>query len=324
VCRYTHGTLCIFHAPLPGGVAPRFVAPSRLEDLTAYANGEAKSTRYFCSTCGCHIGDVCPDDGGWVISSSIFDTSKTDEKAFELRTHVFAKSARDGGLVNWLPRVGDRPMRFWEPDPADEPNASDVVEQQAETGPDGEDRLRAQCHCGGVSFTIPRPTTAVAAHERFKKYISPVDPTMWAACTDLCDDCRLVDGTHVVAWTFVPRSLLLPPVGADLLIGTSKTYASSEGVLRSFCGVCGATVFFSCDERKEPDGVDDQVLDITVGILRAPEGPLAEKWITWRTGRSAWQESGKRFDGEFANSLVEGMAAWGKEKYGEALNFTIG
>ena len=56
ICRYTHGTLTIFHATLPKGVAPQFVAPSSMDSLTGYRHAEARSERYFCSTCGCHIG----------------------------------------------------------------------------------------------------------------------------------------------------------------------------------------------------------------------------------------------------------------------------
>lgn len=325
VCRYTHGTLCIFHAPLPAGVAPRFIAPSSLDALTGYAHAKAKGRRYFCSTCGCHIGDVGINDPNWVISTSIFDASKA-EGGFRIGGHVMSKSAKDGGLANWLPSIAGRAMRDWNPSEEDEPEMCAVTECEAETGPDGEERLRARCHCGGVSFTIPRPTPAVAAHEVWKTYLSPVDPgRRWVGCVDLCDDCRLVAGAHVSAWTFVPRSLVMPALGEDLMLGASKTYASSEGVLRSFCGTCGATVFYSCDDRKEkPGGGDDQMLDISVGILRAPEGPLAEEWLTWRTGRAGWMESGKRYDAGLAESLAEGMKAWGNKKYGEALDFAIG
>jgi hypothetical protein len=320
ICRYTHGTLCIFHAPLPEGIAPKFIAPSSIDKLTSYVHSKSKGKRYFCSTCGCQIGDVGLEDPNWVISASIFDQSQAD-MPFVIRSHVFSKSVPGGGLANWLPQIGDRAMRDWNPDPKEDPEGCEVVESKTFYGANGEERLLAQCHCGGVSFSIPRPTEEIIADPKIRPFLSPIDKTKWAACLDLCDDCRLQTATHVVGWTFVPRGLLEPAVPESLLIGTAKNYVSSDGVLRSFCGTCGATVLYSCDDRKYGS---DQVVDVTVGILRAPEGPLAEEWLTWRTGRVGWMESGKRFDEEFARSLAEGMAAWGKEKYGEAYDFDIG
>lgn len=356
VCRYTHGTLCIFHAPLPPSVVPQFVAPSTLEgSCTPYlwSPTEAKSTRYFCSTCGCHIGDVGVEGGEgageWTLSTSVIRPLTEEEgkgkwvgmKWQELRSHVFTEQAPGGGAYDWLPRLGagranattegegtvveGRELKKWNPEASDpfwaECNLSPTVSSPEPAGSDGIERLRAQCHCGGVSFTIPRPTPEVLDSTYLRQWVSPVTPTKWVACADLCDDCRLVSGAHFVGWTFIPRRLIGPTTGLDLLIGTSKTFASSEGVLRSFCGVCGATVFFSCDERRPSD--DDQMLDLAVGILRAPEGPLATNWLTWRTGRVAWLDSGKKFEPEFATGLFEGMKSWGEKEDGEVLGFDI-
>lgn len=312
-CRYTHGTLCIFHAPLPEGVEPQFVSPSGLDKLTGYAG--PGSTRYFCSTCGCHMGDVDPGDGKWVISTSLF---AKDESVFQIKTHVFTESAPGGGLNDWLPRIGDREMRVWNP----KDGTAAPVESEPEVGPDGADRLRAQCHCGGVSFTFPRPTREVLDDPILKRYVSPLDDKKWAACVDACDDCRGVSGSHYIAWTFVPLALCEPRIGLDLAIGTNKTFASSPGVLRSFCGVCGATVFYSCDERRPSYG--QAVVDVAVGLLRAPEGVKADGWLTWRAGRASWLESGLRYDEELTKSLADGMAKWSEEKVGSVPNFDIG
>lgn len=143
-----------------------------------------------------------------------------------------------------------------------------------------------------------------------------------SACLDLCDDCRLTTGSHVVAWTFVPLALCEPKIKPDLAIGTNKIYVSSPGIVRSFCDTCGATVFFTCDERRPND--DQIVVDLSVGLLRAPEGVAAENWLTWRAGRLAWHDSGLRFDEEFTKSLAENIAKWSTDKYGDAPTFTIG
>ncbi|KAK2002998.1 glutathione-dependent formaldehyde-activating enzyme [Colletotrichum falcatum] len=328
ICRYTHGTLCIFHAPLPSGVAPEFVAPSSLSSLTAYRHATASSTRYFCSTCSCHIGDVGIDDDDWVISASIFDANKDDMPAvWDIRTHVNTSSAPGGGLHNWLPRIGGSDMRVWNPK---ETNETEGAASGREVGIDGGEILRAQCHCGGVSFAISRPDSAAMAdddgHDKtYGKWLSPTDRTKWMACIDVCGDCRLQTGAHTVGWVFVPESCISPPVPEDLGIGKSKSFASSEGVVRSFCGTCGATAmaYFTCGgARRRENG--ERLLNVAVGLLRAPEGVLAEKWVTWRADRLAWAESGMKYDAALTEALGDGLASWGREVYGKNLDFNIG
>ncbi|EOO00451.1 putative duf636 domain protein [Phaeoacremonium minimum UCRPA7] len=328
VCRYTHGTLCIFHAELPRGVIPEFIAPSSRDNLTGYTHASAKSERLFCSTCGCHIGDVGldgEDEGEWVIATSLFD--ENDEDLFQIKTHCFTRSAPGGGLFEWLPRIGDREVKVWNPGPDSvmwPGSSAEEAPPKQEFDASGNEVLRAECHCGGVSFTIPRPTVSAATEDPYVAgFISPLDPAKWLACLDVCDDCRLVDGTHVVGWTFVPRAQIQPTMPPELApFGTMKTFASSPGVMRGFCGVCGATVIFSCEGRKPSD--DSHVVDISVGILRAPEGVKAEKWLTWRAGRLAWGSSGERYDSPFTTSLGDGFKRWAMEHYGEAPTFEIG
>ncbi|KAI1855633.1 hypothetical protein JX265_006036 [Neoarthrinium moseri] len=307
VCRWTHGTLTIFHAELPKGVAPEFIEPSGLDKLTAYQGPQGK--RYFCSTCGCHMGDVSLDGKDWVISTSLF---AKDETVFQIRTHVFTESASGGGLNEWLPRIGDRELKIWNP----KDGSAAPKESKAEYGLKGEDRLRAECHCGGVSFTIPRPTEEVINDPVMSKFVSPVDKSKWIATIDACDDCRLTSGVHVISWTFVPLDQLEPKIKPDLLIGTMKTFVSSPGVLRSFCGVCGATVFYACDDRCPT--VQQNIVDVAVGILRAPEGIRAENWLTWRAGAVGWEASGLQYDEELTKSLGQGCKDWSLKKYGHA------
>jgi len=326
ICRYTHGALCSFHAPLPKGVEPVFVAPSSESgSLTSYRHATAQGIRFFCSTCGCHIGDkdVDPDpETGmreWRVATSVFPSAEAAD-AFQIRTHTNTLSAPGGALHDWLPRLGDRELRIWNPTDGSEA----PVVPEAEVDDQGNERLRAECHCGGVSFTVPRPTAVPAGHPSeaaAKRYASKLHPDKWAGCLDLCDDCRLVTGSHVAAWTFVPLGLTEPRVPQDLKFGTLKTFSSSPDVVRAFCGVCGATVIFKCDERIEDE---DWVVDVAIGLLRAPEGVAAEKWLTWRTRRISWYDSGERYDPVLAKSLKEGLDAWGVEKYGESLNFKIG
>ncbi|SPO03563.1 related to DUF636 domain protein [Cephalotrichum gorgonifer] len=317
ICRYTHGALSSVHASLPAGITPSFVAPSSVETaLTGYIHAEAVSERFFCSTCGCHVGDVAlkPDADGnkvWTVATSIFD--RHDEAFFQIRSHIHTDSSPSGGFYDWLPSIAGREIVVNKGPTPRSPSPADKTPPKAEVDEEGNERLRAECHCGGVSFTLPRPTIpAIANDPHISKYISPVDPSKWVGILDVCDDCRLVTGTHVVPWTFVPAAHLSPPVPPDLKIGTMKTYPSSEGILRGFCGVCGATALYFTVGRAPTE--EQRVVDLAVGILRAPEGPLAEDWLTWRTGRIAYLETGKKFDAGFAESLSKNFDAWGVEK----------
>ncbi|KAJ7899684.1 DUF636 domain protein [Mycena leptocephala] len=311
-CRYMHGSLCAFHAPIPAGVHPKFIAPSSLESSTTqYTYPKAMSKPTFCTTCGCHMGDYDARQDKWFLATALFPK---DETVFIIKTHIYTLSPLDGGAVSWLKNIGDRELEIaFEDDGSDTPNASAAESP----GADGEDRLRAQCHCGGVSFTIPRPTPEVLADETLKPFTSPLDSTKWIACVDPCNDCRLNSGAHIAAWTFVPLSCLSPAVGEDLKLGTSKTYESSPGVQRSFCGVCGATVFYW-------DTTRSKIVDVAIGLLRAPEGVRAENWLTWRTHRVGHLEAGREYDKELYDSLAAALEKWGDETYGQRLEFPIG
>ncbi|KAH6657362.1 Mss4-like protein [Truncatella angustata] len=302
ICRYSHGTLCVFHATLPDNVAPHFVAPSSQDKLTSYRIPNADTIYYFCSTCGCHIGGSLPDYTDWTVSTSIFTNN---EPVYQINSHVFSQSALGGGYNDFLFRIGDRDMKDWNP----KGDSARPKYNEAAYGADSEERLRAECHCGGVSFTVPRPRDGDRDDPEMKRIVSPVDKRKWIATIDACDDCRLTSGTHVVSWTFIPLDRCEPSIKPDLLIGTMKTFESSPDVLRSFCGVCGAVIFYSCHDRKN-------IVDLAVGVLRAPEGVKAENWLTWQAGRIGWEKDGLQYNEEFILSLAEGFKKWSMEKYG--------
>lgn len=302
VCRLVHGAPCCFHVPLDQGIKPEFIAPSSIDNLTTYEHPTALSTRYFCSTCGCHIGDRGHDDDGWVISNSIFDSNKHEQGIWELFAHCFASSTADGGLSTLISEIDGRQLKMVDPESSADSKLADKQPMQT-----SDKELLAQCHCGGVSFTISRPSEEFIASPASQGWLHPTDKSKWLACWDLCDDCRLVTGTHVIGWMFVPLDHISPPPPADFMIGSSKAYRSGEGVLRTFCKTCGATVSYSCSERP-------QIVDVAVGILRAPEGVMAENWALWRSGRLAWPQSGLDYHEGFARALIEGTKQWGRER----------
>lgn len=260
----------------------------------------------------------------WVVASSLF--SEHGEDIFEIRTHCFTQGSTGGsGLFDFLPKIDDRDMKVWNPGPKDDWWSAGIKDEppKQEFDNEGNEVLRAECHCSGVSFTIPRPTLPSIQNDPYlSKYASPKDQSKWVACLDPCDDCRLQCGTLVTAWTFVPRAHIQPPMPLDLApYGTLKTFVSSPGVLRGFCGTCGATVIYSCDDRMPSP--EKQIIDVSVGLLRAPEGVLAENWLTWRAGRIANTEGARKFSSALVDSLAEGIKEWSIRKYGDAPDFVI-
>lgn len=313
LCRFATGSPCIFHTQLPVGVLPRFLGDSTKDNLSSYPVTGMGCSYDFCSMCGCHIAGVSHDRQQWTMATSIFQDHGPEK--LQIKQHVFSKSAKGGGLASILTRMGDGEMETWNP-PDDDARAA-LVTSEAETGDDGQDRLRAQCHCGGVSFTVTRPTEQVLDDPSMSKLVSPLDKRKWTAVLDACRDCRLTSGSHAMGWASVPLSLCEPLIDTNLTIGTAKSYSSSAGALRSFCGTCGATLLFT-DSGRRPS-TEQAVAGIATGIIRAPEGVMAEDWLTWRT-RVAFASSGASFDKDFVEALTRGMTTWTRDRYGEEVD----
>lgn len=309
ICRWGTGAPCTFHCGMPETVRPRFISPSKEESLSYYpVEGKGYGFK-FCSTCGCHVAAIGVDDGSWTPSSSIF--SRADPKIVQVKMQVFGKSTGDGGLSVMLDEINGKKLPSWNPS-EDEPN-SKVAVSKPEVGASGQELLRAQCHCAGVSFGIRRPSAEQLRTKRLKdNFISPVDERKWRGVYDPCDDCRLVSGGNFIGWTFVPFEATEPRVPENLELGTIKTFKSSTDVLRAFCGVCGATVFY----YNQGDENGERVIDVATGILRAPEGSMAEGWLTWRS-RLSHADDGLKYNEGLTKSLMDGLDRWSMMKYGQ-------
>ncbi|KAL2855761.1 Mss4-like protein [Aspergillus pseudodeflectus] len=316
ICRTVHGAPAAFHAHLPDGVVPEFVSPSGLDKTTGYKHSEAKAYRHFCSTCGCHIGDRAENSDRWCISVSVFDAN-ANEGAWEIAEHVYTLSTKDGGLAALLPTIAGKELKVWNPEHGGEPGRINDALAPLGGAKDDHDTLLAQCHCGGVSFNISRPRKEFVESPDGEKWVMRSNPTKWLASLDACRDCRLVTGAHVIGWLFVPSDHISPPLPEDLLVGTSKRYNSSQDVYRTFCGRCGATIFYS--ESGRPG-----IVDVAVGILRHEDGVMLDDWALWRTGRLGWADDGLKYDEGFARSLAEGLQEWGRKTHGEVRDFQVG
>ena len=110
--------------------------------------------------------------------------------------------------------------------------------------------LTGSCHCGDVRYECASPVA---------------EP---AICH--CTSCRRTIGAHAAAWMSVSRTSF------RLLQGTLREYASSDGVVRGFCGRCGCSVSYT--HRKYPDEIDITLatLDDANAIL-----PTAHIWMSY-------------------------------------------
>ena len=80
-----------------------------------------------------------------------------------------------------------------------------------------------------------------------------------------------------------------------------RAYESSPGVFRYFCGRCGATVFFEKKSRATELGFE--LINVSVGLLRAEEGARAEKWLEWSFADISLRE--ESVDKDLTDALAE-------------------
>lgn len=113
--------------------------------------------------------------------------------------------------------------------------------------------LRGGCHCGAVRYE----TAAAPFHE--------------TVCH--CVDCRRAVGATAVAWFTVPADALR-------VTGTPRHYRSSARATRSFCGGCGASLFYAADGAAGD-------IDVTTASLDDP-GACPPKDHTEAASRPRW------------------------------------
>jgi hypothetical protein len=325
-CRYTTGVLYLS--------APTLASkPTFLERLRRYESSD-KLTRYFCPSCGSHMLIHVYEGDKWDVCSGVVYQISDGSSSLEVYTsHEFVDDTIDGGLAICMLRNGEgKDLKFY----AQADNVEDVpASRYASTkkrSPVNNDplgsndhgtRLRASCHCGGVEYYITRPTSASTAFScpwpdlivasQFAHSDNPDNVKWWIqghnkylAGTCTCRSCRLASGVPVQTWAFIPQ------VNVDLKdgkpwqphFGTLGHYNSSTDVTRDFCKTCGATVFWRSEARPE-------LIDVSVGLLRAAEGARAESWLHWWTKRVSFCE--EALDQEVVRTLAPGLKAIRRE-----------
>ena len=252
----------------------------------------------------------CWEDGDDHSKGSTWDvacgTLEQADGVFEVQCHEFVADTLDGGFADFLPSIGDKKIERWPhhrgkgekvPLYGSSPDRPQIEPKQT-------DKLHAHCKCGGVEFWIARPSErSERAFGSWPDVLIPYhsnqprpDRSAWwlrdngtkflgGVCS--CNSCRLDTGMEWIQWAFVPTVDISldteenKPFSLDF--GTMQHYRSSDGIIRHFCGVCGASVFYSADSR-------ENLVDVAVGVLDAPEGARAESWLEWTTQRLSYRE----------------------------------
>jgi hypothetical protein len=95
------------------------------------------------------------------------------------------------------------------------------------------------CHCGAIRYSLAG------------------EPKHSAVCH--CESCRRTTGALTTAWAGYPASALTVDKGEP------RSYGSSPGVVRQFCGDCGTSLFYF-NEPAMPG-----VVDVLTTTLDDPE-----------------------------------------------------
>ena len=229
--------------------------------------------------------------------------------------HICVEDTVDGGASPWLRWLNDNgtESRRWkgrvevsEEITSDWPSLEALMKVHDKKGPDV---FRIQCHCKGVDLELRRGD---ADFETMTADELPffVDPTTYKqiATFDACSFCRPMFGVDIIHWTFALLQHLDFPSGPeaqgistgfpktvaelkdavlkperDPRFGTLAMYASSDDVQRYFCSCCSATILYAVDDRQD-------LVDVAVGVLSAPDGARAESLLLWGLGSNVGGE----------------------------------
>ena len=303
-CRHTSGGLFEGFVPLPQ--PPPALA---LEHCTVYHSSHDHD-RYFCATCGTknfiHVHRSGEEDY-WTCISGAVDPPKGTENVLRIETNKWVNDTGDGGLAPFMTKLGGREIVSYEEAKREgrELSSSDLIKmtETAESLPplSKDAMLTAECRCGGVSLRIRRADNTDPSSPTPERYI-PADKTKYVGRACVCRDCRLHQGVPLTHWLYLPYANMInphtnqpvahreaanTPEGRAANKGLNLThYLSSpeKGAYRAFCGTCGASVLYDFDDRPN-------ITNIAAGLIRAEEGVMARRWVSWEWGGTSYAES---------------------------------
>lgn len=317
-CRHTTGQLgvdgaIIATAPLvsvPDDETP--IEPADLSKLSTY-NVTPRLTRFFCYTCGAYM--LCrlqleADKFIWGISTGSLERT---EGIVQLRSHVFVKPTKDGGLSKHyrainrveLPRYagwGSKNLAEGEKVellPSDWED-KDLLALKKRSSPE----INAHCHCRQISLRLTRPSQEdsedpskwwIIPGEEDSGYPSGRKPPRFFGAHCFCSSCRLSHGAIISSCILVPHTNVLLEDGSNITISPSSSarpknltqYSSSPDTYREFCSTCGASVFWWTLKKQSIVPVDDGASEpvyfsLSAGLMDEEEGgALSEAWVSW-------------------------------------------
>ncbi|KAK1953506.1 hypothetical protein LY78DRAFT_474719 [Colletotrichum sublineola] len=278
--RHVTGVLCTSYYPIE---EPHF-SGSTSEHL-----GADGYMRYSCRKCGCHMfrRKAVGDQTQWEAATGVLVDSTGDNAELDARftEHTSVSDTKDGGISIWLPQIGGHTL-----DGTRHPNSSEERDADSFLPPLSPlvpaDSLPASCACGTVSFHITRPD------ERSYLPDSAFSDMLYPACkypehvTKNPDRVKWwigADGTKYLAGTCACRPCRL----------------ASGFEIQPWAFIPRANIW-------RPD-----VIDVSAGLLRAPEGAKVGAWLEWWTGRCSFEEEAERGrTGEparMARRLIDGL-----------------
>lgn len=318
ICRHQTGLLCGSYVTLCKGTTD-----FKVDGPTTEYKASDIVTRYFCSHCGANVWLQDEREDGPDICSGTFEKA---DGIIELKNQIFVNDTKDGGLSTWIP---DSDIVAWGgfSNSRKDGKPHDLqVDNLSKVTADASTELHAHCQCKGVHFKITRPNqsskdlsspwpdlvkpfhSGSPENREDVKWWLRKNNTKYLAGLCACKSCRLASGFDIQAWAFIPKANIVELDGKplDFRVGSLKQYQSSDGTYRNFCGKCGATVFWHCDERPE-------LIDVSVGLMDAKEGARAESWLEWWANRISFEEAAQNKD--LTSRLGAGLMYWGKAEH---------
>jgi len=299
-CRHSTG------AAFGGGI-PLHHRPDSISKCAVYMSS-TKVTRHFCRRCGCHCFVQVQRDGSWWASGAIVEQtaeSKARREAWpsdllKATEHYYIGDTIDYKVPARMAHMYDKDLPSYEADTEQPPlGTDDIVERShAPAAADYATQLTAQCHCGNVALEIQRPCGEPSV-PFVPTATRPKDKYLAVFCA--CRSCRLTMGpASLCPWVYVPVANVSAE-GGPIAFGFDgcslpavHAYHSSDEVMRCFCKMCGASVFYWNASRPH-------IVDIAVGLLRAAEGSSASTWLRWHDEIVNGEE---RVDRSIAAALV--------------------
>lgn len=294
-CRRTTGSLGTWYLTLTGRPSEKSLA-----NATAYSTSE-RYTRYFCSECGCNVFICSEADGRWSACAGIAelkeDEGKGQKNLSKITYHEWVEDAKDGGIATFLTELdAAREVPCYTTEPGESKNQTIEksrilqLQQTALLQPKSVvaargDFLAVSCGCGACQLHIAPPAYGDTSEGW---YVPKMDRGKYYARLCCCRSCRLTLGFPLQPWTYIPPSQIFTTAKEPVIFGPKaketvqieklKHYQSSEAVLRSFCTVCGATMYYQSFDRP-------YIIDVSVGVLVSKFGnAMAGEWLEWDRG----------------------------------------